>query len=61
MNRVMDCLRDRDAIEIDTEYEYGDSEMVIYRRRDKLENICREITKYDMGDPALLDRLLPNR
>ena len=59
MNAVMDCLKDRDAIEIDTEYEYGDSEMVIYRKKKRLEDLCQEFKKYEMGDSALLDRLLP--
>ena len=55
----MDCLKDRDAVEIDTEYEYGDSEMVIYRKQKKLEVMCDEFKKHELGDLTLLDRLLP--
>jgi hypothetical protein len=59
MDNVMDCLKDRDAVEIDTEYEYGDSEMVIYRKQKKLEVMCDEFKKHELGDLTLLDRLLP--
>ena len=44
---------------LDTEYEYGDSEMVIYRKQKKLEVMCDEFKKHELGDLTLLDRLLP--
>jgi hypothetical protein len=61
MDNVMDCLMDRDAVEKVTEYEYGDSMMVLYGRKKILNDLRDEFKKYEMIDYALLNRLLPKR
>jgi hypothetical protein len=50
----------RDAIEIVSEYEYGDFKMILYAKK-KLKDLCDEFKKYETGDLELLDKLLPKR
>lgn len=59
MDRVMRCLIDRGVVKIDTNYEYGQSQMVIYKKTELLERHCTEIMRYQMGDQEEFDRLLP--
>ncbi|MBA3749419.1 MAG: hypothetical protein H0X03_00695 [Nitrosopumilus sp.] len=59
MDKIMDCLKARDAVEIVSEYEYGDSKMILYGKKKELKDLCDEFKKYEDGDLALLDRLLP--
>ncbi|HZL24251.1 MAG TPA: hypothetical protein VFC05_13070 [Nitrososphaeraceae archaeon] len=51
---------ERDAIEIVSEYEYGDFKMILYGKK-KLKDLCDEFKKYETGDLELLDKLLPKR
>ena len=60
MDNVMNCLMKRDAIEIVSEYEYGDFKMILYGKK-KLKDLCDEFKKYETGDLELLDKLLPKR
>ena len=55
----MNCLLARGAVEANDEYPYGNFEMKIYKKATELN--CEEFRKYVMGDPALLDRVLPRR
>jgi hypothetical protein len=59
MDNVMGCLIHRDAVEIVTEYEYGDLKMILYGSKKKLKDMCDDFKKYEMEDFALLDRLFP--
>jgi hypothetical protein len=59
MDNVMDCLMDREAVEIVEEYKYGNLNMILYGQKKKLKDLCDEFKKYEIGDSALLDRLLP--
>jgi len=60
MDNGMNCLMERDAIEIVSEYEYGDFKMILYGKK-KLKDLCDEFKKYETGDLELLDKLLPKR
>ena len=60
MDNVMNCLMERDAIEIVSEYEYGDFKMILYGKK-KLKDLCDEFRKYESGNLELLDKLLPKR
>jgi hypothetical protein len=59
MDNVMGCLIDRDAVEIVTEYEYGDLKMILYGSKKKLKDMRDDFKQYEMEDFALLDRLFP--
>ena len=58
-DRVMNCLGHKSAVEVTTRYSYGDSEMIVYKKTQRLKDKCEELKKYEMGDSSLLDRLLP--
>jgi hypothetical protein len=49
MTNVKKCLIDRDAVEVSYEYEYGDSKMIIYKKKKKLLDVCSEFERYHMG------------
>jgi len=57
----MDCLMNREAIEIVDEYKYGNLNMILYGQKTWLKDLCDEFKKYEIGDSALLNRLLPKR
>lgn len=57
----MDCLMDREAVEIVEEYKYGNLNMILYGQKTWLKDLCDEFKKYEIGDSALLNRLLPKR
>jgi hypothetical protein len=59
MDKVMNYLLNRHAVEVSKSYPYGESEMKIYKITQKLKNKCKEF-KYEMGDHKLLDELLPH-
>jgi hypothetical protein len=59
MNNVMGSLIDRNAVEIVTEYEYGNLNMALYGRKKKLKEMCDELKKYEIKDFILIDRLFP--
>jgi hypothetical protein len=60
MDNVMDCLMDRDAVEMVEEYKYGNFNMVLYGQTKKFKDACNEFMKYnEIDDPFLIDRLLP--
>jgi hypothetical protein len=61
MDNVMDCLMDREAVEIVEEYKYGNLNMILYGQKRRLKDLCDEFKKYEIVDSALLDRLLPKR
>ena len=61
MDNVMDCLMNREAIEIVDEYKYGNLNMILYGQKRRLKDLCDEFKKYEIVDSALLDRLLPKR
>jgi len=52
---------DREAVEIVEEYKYGNLNMILYGQKRRLKDLCDEFKKYEIGDSALLDRLLPKR
>jgi len=51
----------REAIEIVDEYKYGNLNMILYGQKTWLKDLCDEFKKYEIGDSALLNRLLPKR
>jgi hypothetical protein len=57
MNNVMGSLIDRNAVEIVTEYEYGNLNMALYGRKKKLKEMCDELKKYEIKDFVLIDKL----
>ncbi|HZA70785.1 MAG TPA: hypothetical protein VE548_13905 [Nitrososphaeraceae archaeon] len=62
MDHVMSCLERRNAVKKSLEYEYGGSEMVLYKKSEILENVCPEILKIGIGaQTSDLDRLLPQK
>jgi hypothetical protein len=61
MDNVMNCLMDRETVEIVEEYKYRNLNMILYGQKRRLKDLCHEFKKYEIGDSALLDRLLPKR
>ena len=59
MDRIMDCLRDRDAVEIAGNYGYADSEITIYKPSQNLKDKCEKSKKYEMADISRLDEFFP--
>jgi hypothetical protein len=59
MDRIMNCLIDRDVVEVSGSYPYGYSEMSVYKTNQRLKDKCGEFEKYEMGDASLLDKHLP--
>jgi hypothetical protein len=59
MDRIMNCLRDRDAVEIAGNYGYGDSEINVYKPTQKLKDNCEKSKKYEMADMSRLDEFFP--
>lgn len=59
MNNVMGSLIDRNAVEIVTEFEYGNLNMALYSRKKKLKEMCDELKKYEIKDFILIDKLFP--
>lgn len=59
MDKVMNCLVNRHAIEVSMRYPYGGFEMVVYKLTQRSKDKCEEFKRYEMGDSILLDRLLP--
>lgn len=51
MNNVMGSLIDRNAVEIVTEFEYGNLNIYI--------EMCDELKKYEIKDFILIDKLFP--
>lgn len=60
MDRIMNCLKDRDAVEIAGNYGYGDSEIIIYKPSQNLKEKCEKSKKYEeMADMSRLDEFFP--
>jgi hypothetical protein len=59
MDRIMDCLRDRDAVETAGNYGYADSEITIYKPSQNLKDKCEKSKKYEMADISRLDEFFP--
>jgi hypothetical protein len=59
MDRIMNCLMDRDAVEIAGNYGYGDSEIIIYKPSQNLKEKCEKSKKYEMEDMSRLDEFFP--
>jgi hypothetical protein len=59
MDNVMNCLIKRNAVEIITEYEYGEFNMVLYGKTKKLKDLCNKFRNYDDNDLKILEKLLP--
>jgi hypothetical protein len=59
MDRIMNCLRDRDAVEIAGNYGYADSEITIYKPSQNLKDKCEKSEKYEMADMSRLDEFFP--
>jgi hypothetical protein len=59
MDRIMNCLMDRDAVETAGNYVYGDSEIIIYRPSPNLRDKCEKSRKYEMADISRLDEFFP--
>jgi hypothetical protein len=58
-DRIMNCLMDRDAVEIAGNYGYGDSEIIIYKPSQNLKDKCEKSKKYEMADVSRLDEFFP--
>jgi hypothetical protein len=59
MDRIMNCLIERDVVEVSGSYPYGYSEMSVYKTNQRLKDKRGEFEKYEMGDASLLDKHLP--
>ena len=55
MDNVMKSLLDRNAVEIVTEYQYGNLKMILYGSKE----MCDDLKKYEMGDFILIGKLFP--
>ena len=56
----MNCLLNRHAVEVSIRYPYGEYEMAVYKKTQRLKDKCEEFKIHEMGDSTLLDRLLPH-
>ena len=54
----MNCLEHK-SVDVVTRYPYGDSQIIVYKKTQRLKAQCEELKKYEMGDSSLLYRLLP--
>jgi len=59
MDKVMTRLERKNAVEVVTAYQYGDSKMILYEKKKKLKDLCNEFKKYTEADKSFIDRLLP--
>jgi hypothetical protein len=60
MDRIMNCLKDRDTVEIAGNYGYGDSEIIVYKPSQNLKDKCEKSKKYEeMADMSRLDEFFP--
>jgi hypothetical protein len=59
MDNVMKSLLDRNAVEIVTEYQYGNLKMILYGSKKRLKEMCDDLKKYEMGDFILIGKLFP--
>ena len=55
----MTRLERRNAVEVVTQYQYGDSKMILYEKKKILKDLCNEFKKYTEADKSFIDSLLP--